>query len=184
MDRVFAEIDRVLKDRRYLAVYVSDSWRKRRGGQGPDAGESVFMPIGFELFAMLRERGFKAIDIVAVERFNQKLGHGQWHKAAEEGNFFLRGFNYLMIFKKHEVPAARSRQRARALNHAQHERGPQGLGAGEDCGAAGAAGDAGADPSFFSAVANMSIHAGTWRVWAMPGRLRRPTVRSCRDRAP
>lgn len=104
MDRVFAEIDRVLKDRRYLAVYVSDSWRKRRGGQGPDAGESVFMPIGFELFAMLRERGFKAIDIVAVERFNQKLGHGQWHKAAEEGNFFLRGFNYLMIFKKQKSP--------------------------------------------------------------------------------
>jgi hypothetical protein len=53
---------------------------------------------------MLRERGFKPIDIVAVERFNQKLGHGQWHKAAEEGNFFLRGFNYLMIFKKQKTP--------------------------------------------------------------------------------
>jgi DNA modification methylase len=98
MERVIGEAHRVLKDRRYLAVYVSDSWRKRKGGD-PGSGGGTFMAIGFELFAILRRR-FKPIDIVAVVRHNQKLNRGNWRKAAEEGNFFLRGFNYLLIFKK------------------------------------------------------------------------------------
>ncbi len=89
MERVFAEAHRVMKDRRYLAVYVSDSFRKGR----------PFMPIGFELFALLRKR-FKPVDIIAVVRHNAKLQRGNWRKAAEEGNFFLRGFNYLLIMKK------------------------------------------------------------------------------------
>jgi len=37
-----------------------------------------------------------------VVRHNQKLRRGSWRKAAEEGNFFLRGFNYLLIMKKDE----------------------------------------------------------------------------------
>ncbi|MEO0512904.1 MAG: DNA methyltransferase [Planctomycetota bacterium] len=97
MARVLEEVYRVLKNRRYLALYVSDSWRKRRGKKG--GGGGVFMPIGFELFAMMRDV-FEPVDIVCVERFNQKLGKGNWHKAAEEENFFLRGFNYLFIMKK------------------------------------------------------------------------------------
>lgn len=92
MDSVIGEIDRVLKDRRYMALYVSDSFKKRKAG-------GVFMPIGFELFALLRKR-FKPIDIIAVVRHNQKLDRGNWRKAAEEGNFFLRGFNYLFVMKK------------------------------------------------------------------------------------
>lgn len=98
MKQVIREIYRVLKPRRYMALYVSDSWRKRKGAPGEGAG--VFMPIGFELFSIMREAGFKPIDIVSVVRFNQKLARGNWHKAAEEGNFFLRGFNYLFIMKK------------------------------------------------------------------------------------
>lgn len=97
MEQVIAEIDRVLKDRRYMALYVSDSFKKRKTG-------GVFMPIGFELFAMLRKR-FKPVDLISVVRHNQKLSRGNWHKAAEEGNFFLRGFNHLMIFKKERDPA-------------------------------------------------------------------------------
>jgi DNA modification methylase len=92
MQAVIAEIDRVLKDRRYMGLFVSDSFRKRRGG-------GLFMPIGFELFSILRER-FRPIDIVCVVRQNAKLRRGNWHKAAEEQNFFLRGFNYLFIMKK------------------------------------------------------------------------------------
>lgn len=99
MGEVFGEIHRVLRNRRYMAVYVSDSWRKRRGE--PGGGGGVFMPIGFELFALLRER-FRPVDIVAVVRQNQKLRKGNWHKAAAEQNFFLRGFNYLLIMKKEE----------------------------------------------------------------------------------
>lgn len=118
MRAVIDEAWRILKDRRYMALYVSDSWRKRGRGQG-DTDRSpprvpgpvglpsgVFMPIGFELFSLLRER-FMPVDIVCVVRHNQKLRRGNWHKAAEEGNFFLRGFNYLFIMKKHMGPLAR-----------------------------------------------------------------------------
>ncbi len=98
MERVIAECWRVLKDRRYMGLYVSDSWRKRKGGE-PGSGAGTFMPIGFELFSIMRRR-FRPIDIIAVVRHNQKLSQGNWHKAAEEGNFFLRGFNYLFIMKK------------------------------------------------------------------------------------
>lgn len=97
MGRVIGECHRVLKDRRYMALYVSDSFRKRKGKPG---GE--FQPIGFELFAMLSER-FKPVDVIAVVRQNRKLEMGNWRRAAEEGNFFLRGFNYLFIMKK-EAP--------------------------------------------------------------------------------
>lgn len=99
MGRVFDEIKRVLKNRRYMAVYVSDSWRKRKGKPGEGAGQ--FMPIGFELFALLRDR-LQPVDVVSVVRHNKKLKLGNWHKAAEEENFYLRGFNYLLIFKKME----------------------------------------------------------------------------------
>lgn len=98
MRQVIAEIDRVLRPRRYMALYVSDSWRKRIQGD-PGEGAGVFMPIGFELFAIMRER-FLPVDIVAVVRRNHKLQRGNWHSAAVEGNFFLRGFNYLFIMKK------------------------------------------------------------------------------------
>jgi DNA modification methylase len=100
MRAVVGELHRVLKNRRYMALYVSDSWRKRKGGD-PGSGAGVFMPIGFELFGILRER-FKPVDIITVVRHNQKLQRGNWRKAAEEGNFFLRGFNYLFIMKKED----------------------------------------------------------------------------------
>src|SRR5436190_3710234 len=48
MDQVFAEIRRVLKPDRHMALYVSDSY-EHRGGKG------VFHPVGFELFARLRK---------------------------------------------------------------------------------------------------------------------------------
>jgi len=89
MGQVFAEAERCLKDRRYLAVYVSDSYRKKRG----------FMGIGARLFVLLEER-FRPIDHVAVVRGNRKLEKPGFHRAAAEGNFFLRGFNHLLIFKK------------------------------------------------------------------------------------
>lgn len=116
MEQVVREAHRVMKDRRYMAVYVSDSYRKkkarrdegteaRRGDGAAGAGDGggtvggEFMPIGFELFGIMRKY-FVPVDVVSVVRHNQKLAHGNWHKAAEEGNFFLRGFNYLLIMKK------------------------------------------------------------------------------------
>lgn len=89
MDAAFGEVERCLRDRRFLAVYVSDTWKKKRG----------FVGIGFELFALLRKR-FRPVDQIAVVRGNRKLEKPNFHRAAEEGNFFLRGFNHLLIFKK------------------------------------------------------------------------------------
>lgn len=89
MREVIAELHRVLKNRRYLGLYVADSFKK---GQ-------PFMPIGFELFGILRTF-FKPVDIVTVVRHNRTLQRGHWHSAAVEGNYFLRGFNYLFIMKK------------------------------------------------------------------------------------
>ena len=99
MDQVIDEITRVLRPNRYMALYVSDSFKKRKGSKG-----GVFMPIGFELFGIMAH-SLRPVDIVCVVRHNTKLKRGNWHKAAEEQNFFLRGFNYLFIMKK-ESPDA------------------------------------------------------------------------------
>ncbi len=103
MRSVISEAHRVLKDRRYMALYVSDSWRKRQ------SGTAVFMPIGFALYSMMCDY-FKPIDIISVVRHNHKLTRGNWKKSAEEGNFFLRGFNYLFIVKKEGGPEHKQSQ--------------------------------------------------------------------------
>jgi DNA modification methylase len=92
LNQVIRELHRVLRNRRYMALYVSDSFKKGK----------PFMPIGFELFAIMRKY-FKAIDIIAVVRHNRTLKRNHWHTAAVEGNYFLRGFNYLFIMKKEEA---------------------------------------------------------------------------------
>jgi DNA modification methylase len=98
MATVIAEIHRILRPGKHMALYVSDSFRKGH----------PFMPIGFELFSLMR-RHFEPIDIIAVVRHNQKLERGNWKAAAEEGNFFLRGFNYLFLMRK--PPEARGPKR-------------------------------------------------------------------------
>jgi DNA modification methylase len=94
MDGVLSELHRVMKPNRYMGLYVSDSWKKRKGVKG-----GTFMPIGFELYMIMRGY-FEPVDIISVVRHNTKLKRGNWHKAAEKENFFLRGFNYLFIMKK------------------------------------------------------------------------------------
>ena len=96
MEVVFGELQRCLRDRRYLAVYVSDTFKKKKG----------FVGIGARLFGQL-ERRFRPVDHVAVVRGSRKLEKPRFHKVAEEENFFLRGFNHLLIFKKES--ALRSR---------------------------------------------------------------------------
>jgi DNA modification methylase len=89
MEQVFAEIHRILRPEHFMALYVSDSFVKGKG----------FYPIGFELFSRLRKH-FEPIDIITVTRHNKTLEMGNYRKAAEDQNFFLRGFNYLFIMKK------------------------------------------------------------------------------------
>lgn len=101
MELVFDEADRVLRDRRYMAVFVGDSFKKKRG----------FVPIGARFLVSLSRR-FKPIDHISIVRGNRKLESPNFHKAAADGNFFLRGFNHLMIFKKErDEPVERGRSK-------------------------------------------------------------------------
>jgi len=93
MRAVIAEMDRILRPDRYLALFVADSSSK---GQ-------PLTPIGFTLFSMLQER-FVPVDVVAVVRHHQSLRRHHWHSEAATGNYFLRGFSYLFILYK---PSAR-----------------------------------------------------------------------------
>lgn len=114
MEKVCAEACRVLRPDRYMALYVSDSHVKNK----------PFMAIGFSLFNML-SRFFVPVDVVAVVRHNAKLLRNHWHTSAVEGNYFLRGFNYLFIMGK---PAyGKKRDRYRPLSD---RRDPEEL---EDC---------------------------------------------------
>ncbi len=85
----FDEAWRVLRDRRYLALFVSDSFDKKRG----------FAPIASRLSMILAER-WRPIDHIAVVRGNRKLERPAYHRSAAQKNFFLRGFTHLLIFKK------------------------------------------------------------------------------------
>jgi len=91
MEQVFAEAHRVLRNRRYLGLYVSDSYRKDTG----------FMGIGFELYSLLQKR-FRPVDHIAVARGNRKLEKPRHHKSAAKENSYLRGFNHLLVFKKED----------------------------------------------------------------------------------
>ncbi len=97
MHRVIREAARVLKPGGHLGLYVCDYFEKKKG----------FAPVGFQLFVSLAE-SLAIVDIVSVVRHNKSLEMGNYRKAAEEGNFFLRGFNYLFIAQK---PAPRSEAR-------------------------------------------------------------------------
>ncbi|MBN2063227.1 MAG: hypothetical protein JW745_00380 [Sedimentisphaerales bacterium] len=89
MRQVISEINRVLKPGKYMGLYVSDSHEVKKG----------FFPIGFRLFSILEEF-FTPVDIISVVRHNRTLEMGNYRKAADEGNFYLRGFNYLFIMQK------------------------------------------------------------------------------------
>ncbi|HBE04318.1 MAG: DNA methylase [Spirochaetes bacterium GWF1_41_5] len=88
MRLVLNEIKRILRPAGYMALYVSDSYENRK----------PFMPIGFRLFSFM-ENLFSPVDIICVKRRNSKLERPHWQEAAREGNFFLRGFNYLFIMQ-------------------------------------------------------------------------------------
>ncbi len=119
MAQVFGEAHRVLKDQHYLAVYVSDSFKNKRG----------FVPIGTHFMVMLAEL-FVPVDHIAVVRGNKTMDDPRYHKAALEENFYLRGFNHLLIFRKDEGADPDVREDARgAQQDGAPARGGQGRGA-------------------------------------------------------
>lgn len=89
MGKVLREGTRVLKKGGIFGLYVCDFYQKKHG----------FAPVGFGLFSIFAEL-LEPVDVVAVTRHNKSLLLGNHHRAAEEQNFFLRGFNYLFIGRK------------------------------------------------------------------------------------
>ncbi|HJM39465.1 MAG TPA: DNA methyltransferase [Planctomycetota bacterium] len=99
MGKVFEEMWRVLKPGKCGAVYAADVWH-RKG----------FTPIGSQFIFMLSQIA-EIVDHIAVVRGNKNLEKGNYHKAAEETNFFLRGFQHLVIFRKPEPTAEEPKRR-------------------------------------------------------------------------
>lgn len=89
LDLCFGEAHRILRNDGVIAVYICDVYQHPGG----------FYPIGFRAFELLRKR-FLPIDIAAVVRQNASLEKGNFHRAAVEQNFLLRGFNYLLLARK------------------------------------------------------------------------------------
>ena len=86
---VLDEMYRVLKPRRYLGVYICDTYAKKRG----------FVPIGAILLMMMSER-FRLVDHISVVRHNRQLKQGNRRAEVIRSNTFMRGFNHLIIAKK------------------------------------------------------------------------------------
>ncbi|MBP9112252.1 MAG: hypothetical protein KBF88_05550 [Polyangiaceae bacterium] len=89
MRQVLLESARVLREDKMLAIFVCDVFKKDRG----------FYPLAFELFEMAK-KDFIPHDWISVVRHNRTLEMGNYRKAADEGNFFLRGFNHLLLLRK------------------------------------------------------------------------------------
>jgi adenine-specific DNA-methyltransferase len=90
MRMAIRESARVLKKNKVLAIFVCDIFKKGK----------TFHPLGFELFGIAREEKLEPIDVVCVARHNKTLEMGNYRKAADEQGFFLRGFNYLLLFRR------------------------------------------------------------------------------------
>jgi adenine-specific DNA-methyltransferase len=89
MGKVLHEAARALGKDGVLAIYCCDYFEKKKG----------IACVGFELFA-LALRDLTPIDHIAVTRHHKTLEQGNYHRGAEEGNFFLRGFNHLFLLRK------------------------------------------------------------------------------------
>lgn len=89
MGKVLRECARVLAPGGVLGLYCCDYFEKKRG----------IACVGFELFALALEH-LRPLDVIAVVRHHKTLSMGNYRRAAEEGNFYLRGFNYLFLLRK------------------------------------------------------------------------------------
>lgn len=98
MHRAIRESARILRPGGGFALYVCDYFEKKKG----------FSPVGFNLFVSIAE-AFEIVDVVSVVRHNKSLDMGNYRKAADEGGFLLRGFNYLFLGRKPEGGKPRRR---------------------------------------------------------------------------
>mgnify|MGYP000862410807 FL=1 len=89
LGKVVKEAARVLMPGSVLGVYICDYFEKKRG----------FAPVGMGVYAQMLTV-VEPLDVIAVTRHHKTLEQGNFHKAADEQGFFLRGFNYLFLGTK------------------------------------------------------------------------------------
>jgi DNA modification methylase len=98
LEKVAVEARRILKPGGVIAWLIGDQ-----------AKNKVYIPVGFKLYQIL-EKYFRPVDVVAVVRRNQTSNTALWHYRARKFNFFLRGFKYLLIFRKPDLANLRQRK--------------------------------------------------------------------------
>ncbi|MBM4446635.1 MAG: methyltransferase domain-containing protein [Chloroflexi bacterium] len=110
LDKVAAEIHRVLKPGKVMAWLIGDQWVKKR-----------FTPVGLKLYERLCKY-FETVDLICVVRRGQSSNTGLWHNRARRFNFYLRGFKYLFIMRKPSIETDKEQQN-RSVKWARYERG-------------------------------------------------------------
>ncbi len=85
---VAEEIHRVMRPGGTLAWVIADQYR-----------HGHFEPVGFRLWSLLTGL-FEPVDVVCVARHHGRTQNPEWEHRARTRNFFLRGFNYLLLFRK------------------------------------------------------------------------------------
>ena len=86
---VAKEIYRILKPGKVMSWVIADQWIKKK-----------FTATGFLLWQRLIKY-FDPMDIICLTRHNQTSNTSIWHNRARRYNFYLRGFKYLFIMRKH-----------------------------------------------------------------------------------
>lgn len=98
LEKVSLEIHRIIKPRKVVGWLIGDQWVKRK-----------FTPVGFKIYQML-EKHFEPIDIICVARRGQSSHTGLWYYRAKKFNFFLRGFKYLLLFRKPDTKTQKEKK--------------------------------------------------------------------------
>lgn len=110
LEKVAAEIYRILKPGKVMAWLIGDQWVKKK-----------FTPVGFKLYECLCKY-FETVDVICVVRRGQSSNTGLWYNRARRFNFYLRGFKYLLIMRKPFLESEKYQQN-RSVKWAKYERG-------------------------------------------------------------
>lgn len=108
LEKVMRECYRILKPAKVLGWLIGDQWVKKR-----------FTPVGFKIYERLCKY-FEPVDIICVVRRGQASNTGVWYNRAIRFNFYLRGFKYLIIVKKHEE--GKTPDKSRKVSWAHYKR--------------------------------------------------------------
>ena len=117
LEKVVAEVHRILKPGKVMAWLIGDQWVKKK-----------FTPVGFKLYERLCKY-FETVDTICVVRRGQSSNTGLWHNRARRFNFYLRGFKYLLIMRKPPLESDKA-QENRPVKWARYERGGTNKGSG------------------------------------------------------